>query len=69
MHRVTVLHAVDGVTRARYSIPYFFCMDHEAVVAPLPSCVKGKEEARYEPVRWCDYGEWMAKYSYENGDK
>ena len=63
MHRVTVPQ-VEGQTRARYSVPYFFCVDHEAVVAPLPSCVEEKVEAKYEPVRWCDYGDWIAKYSY-----
>ena len=68
MHRVAVPPS-GGVAKARYSIPYFVCVDHEAVVAPLDSCIKGGMEARYEPIRWCDYGDWIAKYSYRNGEK
>ena len=58
-----------GVTRARYSIPYFVAPDHESVVECLPSCVTADRPSKYKPVRWCDYGEYMAKYAYKNGEK
>jgi isopenicillin N synthase-like dioxygenase len=35
----------------RYSIAYFFDLDHEAWIAPLPGCVSAQNPARYAPVQ------------------
>ena len=67
MHRVTIPPSKTGVLGSRYSIPYFVAPDHEALVACLPSCVEG--EPKYEPVRWCDYGEYMSKHMYRGDGK
>jgi isopenicillin N synthase-like dioxygenase len=34
----------------RYSIAYFFDLDHDALIVPLPSCVSAVNPARYAPV-------------------
>ena len=74
MHRVTLptnsssaSGGPDGIVGSRYSIPYFVAPDHEAMVSCLPSCVSTERPSRYEPVRWCDYGEYMWKHAYKTG--
>lgn len=34
----------------RYSLAYFFEVDHDAVVSPLPTCVDAARPARYAPL-------------------
>ncbi|MEY3253205.1 MAG: hypothetical protein RL227_2178 [Pseudomonadota bacterium] len=46
MHRV--VNRVAG--RERYSIAYFFDLDAEAVILPLPGCVPAGEAPRYGPI-------------------
>ena len=46
MHRV--VNRVAG--RERYSIAYFFDLDAEAVILPLPGCVPAGETPRYGPI-------------------
>ncbi|MCJ1385481.1 hypothetical protein MMC17_008604 [Xylographa soralifera] len=57
----------DGanVTRARYSIPYFFAPNDDAVVECLPSTVREDRPAVYEPIMFKDYGAWRSKYAYQ----
>ena len=57
----------DGanVTRARYSIPYFFAPNDDAVVECLPSTVRRDRPAAYEPIMFKDYGAWRSKYAYQ----
>ena len=71
MHRVSLPQGATsntngGLIGSRYSIPYFVAPDHEAVVACLPSCVTEEKPLQFEPVRWCDYGEYMSKHMYKN---
>ncbi|GAM84309.1 hypothetical protein ANO11243_023030 [Dothideomycetidae sp. 11243] len=69
MHKVTLppdtTNDGEGVTKGRYAIPYFFAPDHEAMVEPLPSLHRAEARPKFEPVRWCDYGEYMAKHMYK----
>ncbi|MCJ1285324.1 hypothetical protein MMC26_004664 [Xylographa opegraphella] len=53
------------VTRARYSIPYFFAPNDDAVVSCLPSTVREDHPALYEPIMFKDYGAWRSKYAYQ----
>ena len=46
MHRV--INRISG--RDRYSIAYFFDLDHFASIEPLPGCVSAGRPARYAPV-------------------
>jgi isopenicillin N synthase-like dioxygenase len=46
MHRVINRHS----GRDRWSIAYFFDLDHYARIEPLPGCVSAETPARYEPV-------------------
>jgi isopenicillin N synthase-like dioxygenase len=46
MHRV--INKVSG--RDRWSIAYFFDLDAESVILPLPSCVSAQRPAQYGPI-------------------
>jgi isopenicillin N synthase-like dioxygenase len=45
-HRVINRHS----GRDRWSIAYFFDLDSDAVIAPLPSCISAARPARYAPL-------------------
>jgi isopenicillin N synthase-like dioxygenase len=47
VHRV-VNQASD---RERYSIAYFFDLDHHAVIEALPTCVSAQQPAKYPPIK------------------
>lgn len=72
MHRVTLppleLHSESEgsqrVTKARYSIPYFVAPDNDTIVECLTSCVTADKPAKYEAVKFADYGEYISKYMY-----
>jgi isopenicillin N synthase-like dioxygenase len=49
-------HRVKNLSgKARYSCPYFFDMDMEAMVETLPSCTGPAHPARFPPVLYGDY--------------
>lgn len=50
-HRVTSMSA----DRERYSVPFFFHPDADAIVEPLPTCIGPEEPPHYPPVRFGDY--------------
>ncbi|MCC7079045.1 MAG: isopenicillin N synthase family oxygenase [Burkholderiales bacterium] len=50
-HRVASMSA----ERERYSIPFFFHLDVDAIVDVLPTCCGEDDPPRYPPVRFGDY--------------
>jgi isopenicillin N synthase-like dioxygenase len=42
-------------SRDRYSCPYFFDMDTDAIIACLPTCTTDDNPPRHPPVRYGDY--------------
>lgn len=52
------LHRVINVSgKERYSIPCFFDLDFDTLVAPLPSCVSVERPSAYTPVK-CGVHKW-----------
>ena len=54
-HRVINRHT----GRARWSIAYFFDLDGDAPIVPLPSCVNAERPARYGPITAAEHLEAM----------
>jgi isopenicillin N synthase-like dioxygenase len=50
-YTATVHRVVSRTNQDRYSIPFFFHADYDAVIEPLPACLDPGEAARYEPIR------------------
>lgn len=55
LYQATLHRVVNTSGRARYSLPFFVEADHDAVFAPLPSCIGTDNPARYGPVTCGDY--------------
>ncbi len=63
--RSTPHRVINRTGSDRYSIPYFFDPDANAVVAPLPSCL-GEGGPHFDPIRYGEYlvGKLNANHSY-----
>ncbi len=49
-------HLVRNISGGdRYSCPYFFDPNMDAMISALPSCVSSSNPARHQPVRYGDY--------------
>ncbi|KAI2618344.1 Clavaminate synthase-like protein [Hypoxylon sp. NC1633] len=71
LHRVSVpeVNTVpDSGIPARYSIPFFTCPDFSHTIATLPRFITAESPAKYEPVRFDQYGSIVSRYQYQ-GDK
>ncbi|KAI0169216.1 Clavaminate synthase-like protein [Hypoxylon sp. FL1284] len=71
IHRVSVPEpeaVPDSGIPARYSIPFFICPDFPHIVATLPRFITTEKPAKYEPVRFDEYGSMVSKYQYGGGE-
>ena len=60
-YRATWHRVLLSESRERFSIPFFFEPDYDAIVEPLPSCCDAQNPPKYEP---CHFGEFIiSKYS------
>ncbi|KAM7223009.1 Clavaminate synthase-like protein [Rhypophila decipiens] len=72
LHRVSVPGPDvirDKGVPARYSIPYFIGPKPSHTIASLPQFVTADSPAKYEPVRFDEYGALISKYQYADGEK
>ena len=60
----TMHRAINLTGRRRYSIPFFFGPNPEAVIAPLPGCATADRPARYAPIGAGEYSRQRAAASY-----
>ncbi|KAK6951287.1 hypothetical protein Daesc_007818 [Daldinia eschscholtzii] len=70
-HRVSVPKADTVPTvgiPARYSIPFFTAPDFSHVVATLPRFITNENPAKYEPVKFDEYGLSVSKHQYQEGE-
>ena len=52
-------HRVINTDQERYSMPFFYGCNLDALVAPLPNCISAHNPAQFEPVT---YGEQLTKF-------
>ena len=60
----TLHRAINLTGRRRYSIPFFFGPNPDAIIAPLPGCAGPARPARYEPIGAGEYSRLRAAASY-----
>ncbi|KAI0397601.1 Clavaminate synthase-like protein [Xylariaceae sp. FL0594] len=68
LHQVSIPEPAtvsEGGIPARYSIPFFVCPDFTDTVSTLPRFITGSNPAKYDPVRFDEYGSVISKYQYE----
>lgn len=49
---------------ARHSIPFFVAPAPSHIIAPLPRFVTAEAPAKYDPVKYEDYGAVISQYMY-----
>ena len=53
---ISTVHRVLNITgEERYSVPFFFGVNYDATVEPLPTCASANGKTAYEPVLAGDY--------------
>lgn len=53
---ISTVHRVLNVTgHERFSVPFFFGVNYDAMIEPLETCIKEGQTAAYEPVQAGDY--------------
>jgi isopenicillin N synthase-like dioxygenase len=55
LHRVVAPRDSAARSRSRYSIPFFFKPNYDAVIEPIPSCIGNGRSAKYAPIRAGDH--------------
>lgn len=64
LHRVRAPPMVEGMTKARYSIPYFVTADREKTIDCIPGCWSETIPKKYEPINSAEYIEMRLNATY-----
>ncbi|KEF54470.1 uncharacterized protein A1O9_09637 [Exophiala aquamarina CBS 119918] len=64
LHRVRAPPLVEGITKARFSIPYFVTADREKTIDCIPGCASEEKPKKYEPINAREYIEMRLNATY-----
>lgn len=64
LHRVRAPPLVEGITKARYSIPYFVTADRDRTIDCIPGCASEDKPSKYEPINSREYIEMRLNATY-----
>lgn len=64
MHRVRAPPMVEGMTKARYSIPYFVTANRDRTIDCIPGCFSETRPKKYEPINSREYIEMRMNSLY-----
>ncbi|KIV84345.1 hypothetical protein PV11_00129 [Exophiala sideris] len=64
LHRVRAPPLVQGITKARYSIPYFVTANRDRTIDCLPGCFSEDKPKKYEPINSREYIEMRLNATY-----
>ena len=68
LFRSTLHRAINLTGRRRYSVPFFFGPNPEAIIAALPGCAGPGRPPLYPPIGAGDYSRWRLQASYNCGE-
>ncbi|KIW35588.1 uncharacterized protein PV07_02275 [Cladophialophora immunda] len=64
LHRVRAPPMAHGMTRARYSIPYFVTADRDRTIDCIPGCYSAEKPKKYDPINAREYIEMRLNATY-----
>lgn len=64
LHRVRAPPLVRGITKARYSIPYFVTADRDKTIDCIPGCYSADRPKKYEPINAKEYIQMRLNATY-----
>jgi isopenicillin N synthase-like dioxygenase len=65
----TIHRAYNIEGKTRLSIPFFFGVDNEAIVEPIPSCVSETNPSQFNPIQIGAYHRERIHLQYPEGKK
>jgi len=59
----------ERMTRERFSIPYFVCVERDTLMECLPVCHSTKNPPKYEPMLYRDYVNWRMSEVFSTSEQ
>lgn len=64
LYKATEHRVLDNGGKDRYSIPFFFDPNHDAIIECIPTCMSADHPPKYAPIKAADYLNTRFDYSF-----